>query len=163
MRQFIATAVCLLLAGCATGPLHMKSAGYTFAFSAREIGVWGHSREWPLDDSLIVRLEQKIGLLFHNPDERMRGTLSRDGLPPRSAPFPLSEYFIRYCGVIKDGKKQIVGKATHQSQDGRRTLSRPKEDEVIVLWPSGGGTFFFTVTFDPDTNRILDLSYNAPL
>lgn len=164
MNKRIIVAVCLILAGCASAPLHEKSAGYVVVPSARAIGVIGYSEEeWQPDGTQVARLEKEIGRLFDHPDKRMWGALTRDGLPPQKAPFPLSDYFIRYGGVIKDGKKLIVGKASHRSISAAgRALSIPDRD-TLELPPFGGGTFFFTVTFDPDTNRISNLSYNAPL
>lgn len=163
MNKRIIVAVCSILAGCASAPLHEKSAGHVVVPSARAIGIIGYSEEWQPDGLQVARLEREIGRLFDHPDKRMRGTLTRDGLPPRKAPFPLSDYFIRYCGVLKDGKKLIVGKASHRSVSAAGRALRIPDRDTLELSPFGGGTYFFTVTFDPDTTRISDLSYNAPL
>ena len=163
MNMRIIVAGCLILAGCAAAPRHETSAGRAIVPSARAIGVIGHAEEWLPEESQVARLEKEIGRLFDHPDRRMRGVLTRDGLPPRKAPYPLSEYFVRYCGIIKEGKKLIVGKASHRSiSEPGRALSIP-DRETVELSPFGGGTFFFTVTFDPATTTISDLSYNAPL
>lgn len=163
MKIRIFTGVCLIFAGCAAAPRHETSAGRAIVPSARAMGVIGHTEEWLPEGSQVARLEREIGRLFDLPDRRMRGVLTRDGLPPRKAPYPLSEYFVRYCGIVKEGKKLIVGKASHRSiSDPGRALSIP-DRETVELSPFGGGTFFFTVTFDPATTTISDLSYNAPL
>ncbi len=132
-------------------------------FPAHAPGRIGYAEEWQPDGLQVARLEKAIGRLFDRPDKRLLGAFTRDGSPPQKAPFPLSDYFIRYCGVIKDGKKLIVGKASHRSiSTADRALSIP-DPETVELPPYGGGTHFFTVTFDPDTDRIISLSYNAPL
>jgi hypothetical protein len=163
MNMRIVVGVCLILAGCAAAPRHETIAGRAIVPSARAIGVIGHSEEWLPEESQVARLEKEIGRLFDHPDRRMSGVLTRDGLPPRKAPYPITDYFVRYCGIIKEGKKLIVGKASHRSiSDPGRALSIP-DRETVELSPFGGGTFFFTVTFDPATTAISDLSYNAPL
>lgn len=107
-------------------------------------------------------LEKKLGRLFARPDERMQGLLSRDGSPPRTAPFPLSDYFIRYCGVIRDGKKIIIGQARHRKEGGAASLVVPSDDRVELI-VFGGGSYYYTVSYDSQTEEILTLVYNAPL
>ena len=52
--------------------------------------------------------------------------------------------------------------------EGLRECGPPEVVELadgdsVQLEVFGGGTFLFTVIFDPETNRISNLSYNAPL
>ena len=62
----------------------------------------------------------------------------------------------------------IIGKASHR---GERTAEQalamptpnPNGDEIVVLGVFGGGTLFFTVTYDPTERAIVFLDYNVPL
>ncbi len=147
MNMRIIVAICLILSGCAAAPRHETSAGRAIVPSARAIGVIGHAEEWLPEESQVARLEKEIGRLFDHPDRRMRGVLTRDGLPPRKAPYPITDYFVRYCGIIKEGKKLIVGKASHRSISvPGRALSIP-DRETVELSPFGGGTFFWFFRF----------------
>jgi hypothetical protein len=163
MKWRVLVTVCLIFAGCESAPLGVESAGYVVVPSARAVAVIGYTEEWQPKAAQIARLEKEIGRLFDRPDKRMTGVFTRNGLPPKKAPLPLSDYFVRYCGVIKDGKKLIVGKASHRLVgDAGRILSIPDE-HIVELPPFGGGTAFFTVTFDLETNRILNLAYASPM
>ena len=166
--NFVLVTFCLALLGCASSPVEKKSAGHVIAPSARSIGLLETAGEWTPSETDITQLEIAIGRLFAHPDHRLRGALTRDHKPPGHAPFPLSDYYVKYAGIVRDGKRLIIGKASHR---GERTAAQaltlstpnPNGDEIVVLGVFGGGTLFFTVTYDPTERAIVFLDYNAPL
>jgi hypothetical protein len=123
--------------------------------------------EWTPDEATIAQLEKQLGLLFAHPDARVKGwLLTRDGSPPRVAPHPLSDYYIRYCGIIQDSTRLVIGKATHRSvADPRFVLRPPRQPGAAYVSEvtGGGGVNLFTATFDADKMNLVELSYNAPL
>ena len=162
------SALCLALLGCASSPVEKKSAGHVIAPSARSIGLLETAGEWTPSETDITQIEIAIGRLFARPDQRLRGMLTRDKKPPRHAPFPLSDYYVKYAGIVRDGKRLIIGKASHRGdRTAAQALALPTPnsngDETVVLGVFGGGTLFFTVTYDPATRAIVVLDYNAPL
>lgn len=166
--NFVLVTLCFALLGCASSPVEKKSAGHVIAPSARSIGLLETAGEWTPSETDITQLEIAIGRLFARPDQRLRGALTRDQKAPRYAPFPLSVYYVKYAGIVRDGKRLIIGKASHR---GERTAGQalalpapnPNGEVPIVLDAFGGGTHFFTVTYDPATRAIVVLDYNAPL
>lgn len=162
------SALCFALLGCASSPVEKKSAGHVIAPSARSIGLLETAGEWTPTETDVAQLEIAIGRLFAHPDQRLRGVFTRDKKPPRHAPFPLSDYYVKYAGIVRDGKRLIIGKASHR---GERTAEQalamptpnPNGEEPTVLDVFGGGTRFFTVTYDPAARAIVFLNYNSPL
>jgi hypothetical protein len=153
----------LALTSCASLPVEKASAGHVIAPDARRIGLVGYTGEWSPEEPQVATLEEKIGRLFARPDARLQGLLARSGSPSRKAPFPLSDYFIRYGGVIKEGKQVIIGKASHRNVgSAARALTVPSGD-TFELEAFGGGSYYFTVSYDPQAEKILALIYNAPL
>ena len=161
-------ALCLALPGCATSPVEKQSAGHVIAPTARSIGLLELSAEWTPRETDIAQLEIALGRLFAHPDPRLRGLLTRDKKLPRRAPFPLSEYYVKYAGVTRDGQRLIIGKASHRGERTAAqalTLPTPNSngDYALVLDVFGGGTAFFTVTYDPAARTVVDVVYHAPL
>lgn len=156
----------------APAPEGLASAAHVVVPASQQDGVLPAGNEWTPDERVISAMEQEIGTLFTHPDSRLQGLLTRDHKPPRTAPFPLSEYNVRYCGVeFFDGRKVVVGHAAHR-QDGYATyLLRPPETEsperrLKTLYRqlvAGGGPYFFTALFDASAGKLLYVRYNAPL
>jgi len=159
----------LMFAGCATVRIEQVSAGHVIVPASEQDSFTVDGLEWTPDDRMITQVEKEIGLLFAYPDSRMRGVLTRDGSLPRAAPFPLSDYYIRYCGISKGSKKLIIGKASHRELADPKFVMRPpvqrqpRLNSSLTFVSAGGGTYFFTVTFDAGTMSLDELSYNAPL
>jgi hypothetical protein len=149
-----------LLAGCAnsTQPpsFPYRSAGYTISTTD---SVGGPA--WKPGIEQIAQLESKVGALMAAPDRRVKFS----SLWEKKCPFPLTEYAVRYHGEIRGGLRIVVGKATHTSQRGAERILRPpsRPDDTIALETFGGGSYFFTVTYDVASGEVLELRYNAPL
>ncbi len=110
----------------------------------------------------MLAVEHSVNDLFAKPDKRMQGHMEKI---PEKIPFPLSDYYMRYEGVIKNGKKLIVGNAFHKSDsDPKEILKLPDNPKVrmfVKCW--GGGSRFFTVVYDVVDKRLVELTYNSSL
>ena len=148
----------LIITGCTTTS-HVairRSAGYIISPPTSS-----DRSSWKLEDEHLVQLEANLGALMRTPDRRVKFSYADE----RRCPFPLSDYALRYRGDIERGRRIIVGKAVHKSQSGadRILLPRIAPDEGVLLEAFGGGSYYFTVTYDVAKDRIIELRYNAPL
>ena len=151
--------VCLTF-GCTTSPHapspEFRSAGYVISATTPL-----SAPAWRPKTDQIAQLETKLGALMAAPDRRIKFSYDRE----RKCPFPLSDYAVRYHGETRGGGAVIVGKATHTSQRGADRILHPPSppEESAVLETFGGGSYFFTVTYDVATSEVLEMRYNAPL
>jgi len=166
----------LLLSGCVSGRIEKVSGGHTILPASQQDRISVRGQEWTPEEQEITLVEQEIGLLFAHPDQRMKGLFTRD----HRVPFPLVEYSIVYCGVIKDGKKLIIGYASHKDTSApnpglsvelsrRAPVERTDRLNAYRLRTnlpdigSRAGPLYFTVTFDAEAKSLLELGYDAPL
>jgi hypothetical protein len=162
----------VLLSGCVSGRIEKVSAAHTILPASQQDRISVRGQEWTPEEWQITLVEQEIGLLFAHPDQRMKGLFTRD----HRVPFPLAEYSIVYCGVINDGKKLIVGYASHKKTSepnpglsvelSRRASVEIRTDRIrtnLADVASGGGPLYFIVTFDVEAKSLLELGYYAPL
>jgi len=139
-------------------PADVRSAGRLIVGPSEigEPGVYTNA-EWRVSEADLLAAEQAMAALFAAPDARMAGLI---GDLPKRAPFPLSDYYMRYAGVVQDGRRLVIGKGFHRSgSDAESVLLHP--DSGVVVF--GGGAGYFTLVYDADGRRLLTLSFDCAL
>lgn len=137
------------LAGCASIPPPLP-AGHIILDQEHAIT---HAYWKPGEDE-VKTLERELARLFVARDRRIVGMEGAQ----------LSEYGLKYYGTVEAGRRVIVGKGVHVSQ---RSLQELREKNTrpgsIELETFGGGSYFFTVAYDPATRKIVHVHANAAL
>lgn len=171
MKTHVIIGMILVLSGCwpspcSSQPTNISSAGHVIVpakYVARAVsraGIITRSiSEWKMEESDVSAVENSINSLFAKPDKRMQGWAMCKEV------FPLSDYYMKYAGVLKDGKKLIIGQGYHKlCSDPKLVLKSPEQDgAVYVEFISGGGSYYFTVVYDAIDKKLVELTYNSPL
>jgi len=140
----LALALALFHTGCAS-TFAAKSARNSIV----PAGARGSEAYWIPTDDDIRRVEEKLGRMFHTADDRIKG------LPDNIAPYPLSEYYIRYTGAGPAGNRYILGEAMHKTlPDAAKFLATP-----AMRFPDKGDARYFTVMYDMQTSRIVAVRF----
>ena len=113
--------------------------------------------EWQIEGSHVSTVERSINALFSKPDKRMAGLMKKT---PKRAPLPLGEYCVRYAGVVRNSQRLIIGKGCPKSSTTGQLILRSQNSSIIVF---GGGYGYFTVVYDADESRLVELTYNSPI
>lgn len=168
MKTYVIIGVILVLGGCfpqtrserSAQSKNIPSAGY----------VIDNTGEWKLEESDVMAVELSINALFAKPDKRMKGLLRSNGKSeiPEKAPFPLSDYYMRYECAIKDGNKLIIGRGYYKQENDPKAILTPSYSSngavaVTIMRVGGGGPLYFTVVYNAIEKRLVELTYNAPL
>ena len=169
MKTHVIIGMILILSGCfpqlksenSAQPKNVSSAGHVIvpancvpqAVFRAGLGL-DHRTEWKMEESDVAAVENSINALFAKPDKRLRCLpMSTEGI------FPLSDYYMRYAGVLKDGKKLIVGQGFCKFQSDPEEVLQ--SSGTLGNW--GGGSYYFTVVYNATDKRLVELTYNAPL
>ena len=110
----------------------------------------------------IERLETKLGEFWAKPDERMQKGPSLD--PTRAspgAPNHLSDYYIRYAGLLFDGRRLIAGSGVHRSAMSGETVLNPSELGVVMTGARGAADSYFQVLYDADANELIEVAFGS--
>jgi hypothetical protein len=137
----------VLLAGCAVAP------GDTASARSR-----GHL-VWP-----VARVQHRYQVTWE-PDARVIAEVERVlSLRVRRSGHALSDYFVRYYGTEVDGKRYVMCKGMHHTiGSGGEYLRLPVNDDSIELDAFGGGSYFFTASYDVRIRKVVAFGFNAPL
>jgi len=139
-----ALAIALMHTSCASTFTPKSDRHAIIAAGARDSGAY-----WTPAEDDIRRLEEKLGRMFHSVDTRITG------LPDAVAPYPLSEYDIRYTGAGPADNRYILGEAMHKTlPDAAKFLATPD-----MLLPDKGDARYFTVMYDMQTARIVAVRF----
>jgi len=160
MRRAL-SALLILLSGCMPHYVDLveKSGDNAAGMIERPAGHIILSAEnspgtWVPTEADVAIVESELALLFAKPHERFKE--KRDAR--------LSEYWVRYYGVVRDGKRLIVGEGTHVSQTDLATFEQMNsKPDTVLLPPYGGGRMHFTVIYDVDQKKSISVQFNAPL
>ena len=143
LRRIIIAGAVAVLGGCAGAPSSTTSAAHVVVPSSQLPGTSGQAA-WSPSEAQIASCEAAIG--------RTLASRKRD----------LGSYYLRLRGVIRDGRRHIVGIAADKRVPGTHYLQPPSE-ETIVLPAFGGGEAFFSFDYDSDFEKLVRLDFNAPL
>lgn len=168
----------LIISGCSAHqqqgdppqPQNVSSAGHIIvpakyvaeAVSRAGIITRRNISEWKMEESDVSDVESSINSLFAKPDSRMQ--CSNGDI------FPLSDYYTKYAGVLKDGKKLIIGQGYHKiCSDPKLVLKPPEQNGAIHVHGAvngcgeSSGSYYFTVIYDAIDKRLVELTYKALL
>jgi hypothetical protein len=125
----------------------LRQSGHAERAAAMEAAATRRPAPWTPSAQDIAAVERALGRLFAKPDARLQG-LTGPGTP--AAPFPLSRYYLRYTGVVLDGRLLIAA---------RGSFDDPAGNTVTF----GAGAQAFRTIYDVATEAIVEFSYDAPL
>ncbi len=142
LRRIIIAAAVVVLEGCA-GASSTTSAAHVVV-PASQLPDTSGQPAWLPSEAHIASCESAIG--------RALASRKRD----------LGSYYLHLTGVIRDGRRHIVGIAADKRVAGARYI-QPSSQETIVLPTFGGGEAFFSFDYDTDREKLVKLDFNAPL
>jgi|GEM_PF-1405462 len=147
MRLTLSVAVLIALTGCR--PVEESAP------AAQLILPLEHSLgSWVPSSNEVRDFEAALIKLFSRPDRRFS----------EKPQYALGDYYLRYYGILRDGEKLIVGQGCHISTtDLPNFRSMNTQPDTVLLSPFGGGSFYFSSTYDPAKGRVRNVIFNAAL
>jgi hypothetical protein len=75
----------------------------------------------------------------------------------------LGSYYLRLAGVVRDGRRHILGMAANRAEPNSADYLRPASEDHLFMAPFGGGDLFFRFDYDTQRRRLVKLEFNRPL
>jgi hypothetical protein len=148
IRTFSCLILILMLVG---GCVHSSQEGISVRSKAHLVWPLAQAQHryrvtWEPDSRVIADLERALSV-----------ALGKTG-------HSLSDYFVRYYGTEEHGRRYVMCSGQHHTMSsGQEYVRLPVSSDLIELEAFGGGSYFFTASYEVARRKVIALGFNAPL